>query len=179
MHKFLSTSTKLWRSRVRIFLCNPDEGSWTVCNVVNDKYKFDFLVLIVTCKKFADCLLYYHVLYWAFRWGHVSVSCRKSEQWHLMYLPSQVLSTMSLQNIVRDSNGEILTGKLWRRQHLFFNELPFYSSIPRKDELEGSLKEALREVGQVGFYAKLLLVRWLLISQSNFLMIPNRNLEKG
>ena len=75
---------------------------------------------------------------------------------------------MSLQNIVRDSNGEILTAKLWRRQHPFFNDLPFYSSIPRKDELEGSLKEALREVGQVGFYAELLLVRWLLISQSNF-----------
>jgi hypothetical protein len=71
-------------------------------------------------------------------------------------------------NVVWDSNGEILTGKLWRKEYLFFHQMPFYSNIPMKDEIAGPLKEALVEVGQEGFFAELLLVRCLLNSNSIF-----------
>jgi len=36
-------------------------------------------------------------------------------------------------------NGQLLTGKLWRKDHPFFNELPFYSDLPRTDEIGASL----------------------------------------
>ena len=62
-------------------------------------------------------------------------------------------------NIVLDSNGEIITGKLWRKKYPAFNKMPFFSSIPLKDEMGRPLKEALAEVGQEGFFAELLIVR--------------------
>jgi hypothetical protein len=43
-------------------------------------------------------------------------------------------------NTVIQSNGEILTGKVWRKQHPSFNGLPFYSNIPRMDEMAGPLQ---------------------------------------
>ena len=64
-----------------------------------------------------------------------------------------------MMNIVCDSNGEILTGKLWKKKYLAFYKMPFFSSIPTKDEMGGPLKEALVEVGQEGFFAELLIVR--------------------
>jgi hypothetical protein len=55
---------------------------------------------------------------------------------------------MLFQNTTKHSSGEILTGKLWRKDHPFLNQLPFHSGIPRMDDLAGPLKKAL--VGGVG-----------------------------
>lgn len=68
---------------------------------------------------------------------------------------------MSLSNIVKHSNGEVLTGKLWRHHHSFFNDLPYYSNIPRMDELVGPLQSALNEVDKEGCYGPLLVVSQL------------------
>jgi hypothetical protein len=65
---------------------------------------------------------------------------------------------MSFQNI-KYSNGEILTGKLWRQSHPFFNDLPFYSEIPRMDEIAGPLESALGKGDQEGCYRAMLVVR--------------------
>jgi hypothetical protein len=65
---------------------------------------------------------------------------------------------MSMKNIVKLSNGEILTGKLWRLDHPLFLELPFYSNIVRMAEIEGPLQKALGEVSGDGGYIALLVV---------------------
>jgi hypothetical protein len=61
---------------------------------------------------------------------------------------------MSNPNTVQHSNGEILTGRLWRKDHSFFNKLPFYSNVPRMDEMAGPLEQSLSE----GDFKTLLLV---------------------
>jgi hypothetical protein len=66
---------------------------------------------------------------------------------------------MSIQHKTRDSNGEILTGRLWRKNHSFFKNLPFYSDIPRTDEIASTLQNALGERSLEGCYGALLLVR--------------------
>jgi len=68
-------------------------------------------------------------------------------------------SEMPLLNTSLHSSGEILTGKLWRNDHQFFNGLPFYSNIPRMDEIAGPLQKALCEVNREGCYVSLLVVR--------------------
>jgi hypothetical protein len=68
-------------------------------------------------------------------------------------------SSMTFPNVVKCPNGEILTGRQWRRDLSFFNDLPFYSNILRMDEIAGPLRRTLDEVGQQGFYGKLLMVR--------------------
>ena len=66
---------------------------------------------------------------------------------------------MSFQNTVKDSNGEILTGRLWRKRHAFFNDLPFYSNIPRMDDVADSLQKAFGEgAKEEGCYRVLLVV---------------------
>jgi len=74
---------------------------------------------------------------------------------------------MSLQNTVKCSNGEILTGKLWRKQHSFFHDLPFYSDVLRMDEIAGPLQKALGDVSQEGCYKALLVVKQLSIQFFN------------
>jgi hypothetical protein len=54
---------------------------------------------------------------------------------------------MVLMNTVKHSNGEILTGRLWRKSHTFFDNLPFYSNIPRIDEMAATLEQGLGEGG--------------------------------
>lgn len=56
----------------------------------------------------------------------------------------------------KDSNGEILTGKTWRKSHPFFHEFPFYSNIPRMDDMAASLEQSLDL--QEGGYGALLIV---------------------
>lgn len=58
-------------------------------------------------------------------------------------------------NTVQTSNGEKLTGRLWRKQHTVFNKLPFYCDLAKMDTLQVSLKDALSD----GFYSSLLIVR--------------------
>jgi hypothetical protein len=64
---------------------------------------------------------------------------------------------MSLQNTIRLSNGELLTGRLWRKSHSFFNNLPFFSDIPRMDEMAGPLETAFVD-DREGYFKELLVV---------------------
>ena len=68
---------------------------------------------------------------------------------------------MSQMNTVRHTNGEILTGRLWRKSHTFFNDLSFYTDVPRTDDIGSFLEE---ELGEGSFEA-------LLIVSSPFLPI--------
>lgn len=58
-------------------------------------------------------------------------------------------------NTVKHSNGETLTGRLWRKDHSFFFKLPFYSEILRMDRIVVPLQEATWESS----YKSLLIVR--------------------
>ena len=60
---------------------------------------------------------------------------------------------------VKDSSGKVLTSRLWKQQHIFFNELPFYSNIPRLDEMAGALVGALGHQGLENFCMDVLVVR--------------------
>jgi hypothetical protein len=66
---------------------------------------------------------------------------------------------MSIYNTVKNGDGEILTGKLWRKSHPFFNDLPFYTEIPRMDDMAGPLESALGEESREGCYRAMLVVR--------------------
>ena len=46
-------------------------------------------------------------------------------------------------NTIIRRNSEILTGKVWCKQHPHFYCLPFYTNIPRMDEMAGPLQTAL------------------------------------
>jgi hypothetical protein len=56
---------------------------------------------------------------------------------------------MLLKNTVK-ANDEIITGKIWRMDHPFFANLPFYTNILRMDEIEGSLQKGLGGIGEEG-----------------------------
>jgi hypothetical protein len=66
---------------------------------------------------------------------------------------------MPITNIVIHASGEILTGRLWRRDLSLFNSLPFYTDIPRMDEMAGPLEKALADINGKGPFFTLLLVR--------------------
>jgi hypothetical protein len=74
------------------------------------------------------------------------------------------MSTEITLNTVKNSNGELLTGKLWRKNHELFNDLPFHTDIPRMDEIAGPLQKALEEGSLEVSYRALLVVRPLSIS---------------
>ena len=65
--------------------------------------------------------------------------------------------TVFVMNVVKNSNGEILTGRLWRKHHTFFSELPFYTDIPRMDYIAIPLRETSWESS----YKPLLIVRYM------------------
>ena len=71
---------------------------------------------------------------------------------------------MSIQNTIKDSNGDILTGRLWRKNHSFFNDLPFYTSILGMEEISGPLEKAFGDVSHSGSYGSLLVVRTTYVS---------------
>jgi hypothetical protein len=66
---------------------------------------------------------------------------------------------MSSANTVINLNGEILTGKLWRKDLSFFNTLPFYTNIPMLDNITGPLEKVFGDVSQEGGSGALLVVR--------------------
>jgi hypothetical protein len=85
---------------------------------------------------------------------------------------------MSSKNTIKHRNGQILTGKLWRKDHSLFLDLPFYSNVLRMDDLEETLQKGMGEVNKEGHCVPFMLV-------SSFLQFPfikskylNRNLER-
>ena len=62
---------------------------------------------------------------------------------------------LTMMNTIKNSNGETLMGRLWWKNHSFFNDLPFYSNIPRMDDIAIPLQQALCEIS----YNILLIVR--------------------
>ena len=56
--------------------------------------------------------------------------------------------------MVKDSDSKYTTGRSWRKSHPFFNDLPFYSNVPRADCMAELLEEYLGKGG----YESLLLV---------------------
>ena len=67
----------------------------------------------------------------------------------------KVIPGSTMMNTVKNLNGETLTGRLWWKNHSFFNNLPFYSNIPRMDSIAIPLQQALSESS----YYILLIVR--------------------
>ena len=73
-------------------------------------------------------------------------------------------------NTIKDSTGKILTGKIWRKRHGFFKDLPFYSNIPRMDEMAVSLLGALGEDGLEKFWVAVLVC----VTHYNVTYLPDR-----
>jgi hypothetical protein len=65
---------------------------------------------------------------------------------------------MFVQNTVKHPSGEILTGKIWRKEHHFLKNLPFYSGIPQMDAMDKSLEDALDKSYVSDLYKVLLVV---------------------
>jgi hypothetical protein len=64
-----------------------------------------------------------------------------------------------MNHTVKHSSGVDLTGKLWRKDNPSFYDLPFYSSIPRMDDMAESLGVALCQGDDgEGLFKKLLIV---------------------
>lgn len=85
---------------------------------------------------------------------------------------------MSIHNTVIHPSGEILTGRLWREDHhSFFNNLPFYTNIPRMDDMAGPLMGALDD-DRGRCQKALLAVRLLLFAVLSNLTAFNRNLPR-
>jgi hypothetical protein len=61
---------------------------------------------------------------------------------------------MPQMNTVRNSNGEIITGRIWRKSHSFFKDLPFYSDIAMMDDIASVME---RDLGE-GSFETLLIV---------------------
>ena len=72
---------------------------------------------------------------------------------------ASLLVAMSTRNFTYLYNGETLTGKLWRKSDSVFTELPFYTEIPRMDEMAGPLQGALGDGSQEGCFRAMLVVR--------------------
>jgi hypothetical protein len=81
---------------------------------------------------------------------------------------------MPSSDIVKRANSEILTGRLWRKNHSLFNKLPFYSDIPRSDDIGVDL---LKRLSPDEWYASSLVVSNPPFSTLN-LIIFNRKLGK-
>jgi hypothetical protein len=64
-------------------------------------------------------------------------------------------------NTVKLPTGELLTGKLWRKDHPIFNDLPFYSNIPRIDDIGDALGGS---ISAEDWYGSLLVVSNLAFS---------------
>ena len=86
---------------------------------------------------------------------------------------------MSIPYTIKDSNGELLTGRLWRKSHPFFHRLPFYSDILRMDDIARPLEESLAGRAMVGSFGTLLVVRTLTVTCSNEINISRQKLARG
>jgi hypothetical protein len=78
-------------------------------------------------------------------------------------------------NKVKLSTGEILTGKLWRKEHEVIRQLPFYSNIAGMDDLSAPFEAASQE----GTFHALLIVRFLQYLLRNKLNVSGQKFAKG
>jgi hypothetical protein len=86
---------------------------------------------------------------------------------------SKIVTTTTMHT-VKLPNGQLLTGKLWRKEHPFFNDLPFYSNIARADDIGDALGGL---ICLDDWYGSLLLVSnrvFLILISFSF----NRNLDE-
>jgi hypothetical protein len=73
---------------------------------------------------------------------------------------------MSHPNTVKDLNGEILTGRVWRKYQTFFGHLPFYTNVPRMEEIDVPMQSL-----ECGYKDLLMVCQLSFISYANNLMI--------
>lgn len=66
---------------------------------------------------------------------------------------------MFVTNTVKHSSGQVLTGKLWRKEHPFLSDLPFHSSILQMDAMGEGLETALDPSSVDKGHGALLVVR--------------------
>jgi hypothetical protein len=71
-------------------------------------------------------------------------------------------------NTVRTPSGEIMTGRLWRLNHPFFKNLPFYCDILRREDIACDLSEVFGENAVEGCYKSLLIVSHLCVWSFGF-----------
>ena len=72
-----------------------------------------------------------------------------------------------LTNTITDLTGQILTGKIWRRRHTFFNNLLFYSNILCMADMAESLQGALSRPSLEKHCMEVLLVSQTQLANSN------------
>lgn len=65
---------------------------------------------------------------------------------------------MLFLNTIKHSSGEVLTGRLWRKESTLFSNLPFHSNILRMDEIGGPLQEALSNCSSEEWQSAVLVV---------------------
>jgi hypothetical protein len=84
-------------------------------------------------------------------------------------------------NTIIQSNGEILTGKSWRKQHSSFHSLPFHSNLPRMVEMAGPLQATLSDDREQQLFCSLLVVSYVIVPVGFHypLSISRRNLARG
>lgn len=70
-------------------------------------------------------------------------------------------------NTTRHSSGEILTGRLWRKENAVIRQLPFYSKIAGIDNLADPFEVACGD----GSFKTLLIVRLILSFLLNVLTV--------
>jgi len=71
---------------------------------------------------------------------------------------------MLFLNTIKNSSGEVLTGKLWRQESSLFSNLPFHSNIMGMDEITRPLQEALSISMSEEWHNKLLVVSKVLMT---------------
>jgi hypothetical protein len=111
-----------------------------------------------------------------------SAYASQTQQQQLNQQPTFACDTaITNMNTITHSTGEVLTGRLWRKEHSFFPSLPFYSNIPRIDDMTEALKTPQAEDN--GPFNALLLVGVLIVFFSAFirpdLLTSCRNLDRG
>ena len=174
---FTSTSTQLWSTRVRVFPCIPDEDEWRLRIGFKERKIFhlgssymsqsaDWWPIIVTCDYFRKKLCT-----WPFCEILVLFAIIARCSWRVAQPPVALVVLLELEmpilNTVKHSNGEVLTGRLWRLDTPYFNALPFFSNITLMDEMAGPLQRYFSQGGQEGSYGDLLIVSFFIISWRN------------
>ena len=71
---------------------------------------------------------------------------------------------MLFLNTIKNSSGEVLTGKLWRKESSLFSNLPFHSTIMGMDKITRPIQEALSISMSEEWHNELLVISNVLIT---------------